>query len=140
MFEAGLLAIIRESTFVNAMLNILPTDQAIQSFGLVFQLIGGLLVCLGIINATTNKVTTNTAANIERNQQAVIANLVANMESNNRNFEDQMVKVNAKLTQIQETNHRLLTSTSSGMYAKCKFCGAEMGQGQFCLNCGKAQH
>jgi hypothetical protein len=125
LFPLGLLMLLGQPSLLNLMVNIMPSTQTIEIFGVIILFLGEGLLCYGIVNAVVGRV----ADGAELNRQNVVEGVV-------RNVQEQVNQLNTRLDQIQQTGaSRLLPATR----ANCQFCGAKMGDGRFCPACGRAQ-
>jgi hypothetical protein len=138
IFPLGLLILFRQLSFTSLISNIIPASETVDILGAILLFLGEGTIAFGIIGTVTNKVLANadkermiyanTLTHVMEQQTAVYAAV--------KSMQDQVAQANTRLQQIQ-------TASTSPHLPKnpinCKFCGANMGDGRFCPNCGRAQ-
>jgi hypothetical protein len=138
IFPLGLLMLLRVSPIIDLITQLMPGTQTVQIFGLILQFLGEGLICFGIIGAISGKVTANT----DYNRQVLVASNVRSTQeqtafvaSFKRSVDDQIAQLHAKLNQLQAQRAAAPIAQAP---SKCRFCGAKIERGSFCLSCGKA--
>jgi hypothetical protein len=138
LFPIGLLMLLGQPTVIDLFMNLMPSIQTIEIFGTILLFLGEALVAFGIIGSITNRIilklerdriTLTTVVNRSGEQQAVVAMGLRTVES-------QIAHISTKLQQTQSIGN---TIVSTKVPSNCKYCGARMGEGNFCPNFGRAQ-
>lgn len=138
LLPLGLLIIFRQSSFMSIISNLMPASETSDILGIVLLFIGEFAIAFGIMGSVTNKVLAN--ADQERmiyaNALTRVMDQQATISGAMKSIQDQMGQVNTRLQQIQTASTAAVAMKNT---ATCKFCGANMGEGRFCPNCGRAQ-
>jgi hypothetical protein len=138
LLPIGLLMLLGQPTVIDLFMNLMPSIQTIEIFGTFLLFLGEALIAFGIIGSITNRIILNlerdrmtltTIINRSVDQQAVVAMGLRSVES-------QIALISAKLQQLHSSGNAL---SSAKVPSNCRYCGARMGEGNFCPNCGRAQ-
>jgi hypothetical protein len=138
LFPLGLFMLFRQTSFISLLNNIIPASETIDIFGVILLFIGEGAIAYGIIGSVANKV----IANAEQDR-VVYANTLTHVmdqqtaiSASMRSMQDQVGQVHTRVQQIQAA---AMSPQIPRNPTNCKFCGANMGEGRFCPNCGRAQ-
>lgn len=140
-FIFGLLTIVRESTILGGLSQILPNAQSIEIFGVTAQFLGQALMVFGVMQSTSHKFLASlqaerqiTAAGFTQNIQQLQTKLQADRQALIAGYN----QTNAKLDALIANQKTMATPAKIQVPSNCKFCGARIEQGSFCPKCGKA--
>jgi hypothetical protein len=132
LFLFGLLMILEQATAIGLFKGILPDVQSIQMAGVAIQFGGEILVIFGVMKSISNKFLTH----VQSERQAFLMSFSQTNDQIARRFAQTNERID-KLVSVQRASPIL---TPSKTISDCRFCGAKIGQGNFCPKCGKSQY
>lgn len=130
LFTLGLLAILNLNPVFNLFYQIMPNVQAAEALGVGVQFLGQALVILGIIKLTTN--------NLVSSMQADRKIAIEGFSQSIRQLQAGYIQTAAKLDTVIANQKAAATAPKPSTPLNCKYCGAQILQGRFCPQCGKA--
>lgn len=135
-FALGLLLILQQNPVSDLFAKITP-DISIEVAGVVVQFIGQALVVLGVMKSTSLKL----ISSMQAEREMTIAGINQNMQQ--FRAEQQALRVGysqtvTKLDALIAKQNAQTATPKTVIPSDCKFCGAQMNQGYFCPQCGKA--
>jgi hypothetical protein len=129
-FTLGLLAILKLSPVFNWFSQISPNLQAAEALGVAVQFLGQALVILGVIKFTIN----NLVSSMQVDRKIAIEGFSQSI----RQLQTGYLQTLAKLDTIIANQKIAPAGIKQLTQLNCKYCGAQIGQGRFCPQCGKA--
>ncbi len=141
LFIFGLLAILQEKTLFSAIMQIAPNTQTATILGAVIVSVGQAIVVFGAVRIASGKL----LSSMETERQLMMAVFAKNVEQFQiklQNERQSMVtgynQVLAKLDGLISNQRESNAGLQSISQANCKYCGATIEQGSFCVKCGKS--
>jgi hypothetical protein len=140
-FTLGLLVILRVNPLFNLLNQIVPDTLAVEVVGVITQFFGQALVVFGAMRSASqgfiSSMQTERRIMIEgfaRNIQQLQNTLLIEQQASKTGYSQTMAKVDASIAKqkVLEGPPRAILPSS------CKFCNAQIKQGYFCPQCGKA--
>ena len=136
-FIIGLLLILHQDPIFGLFSQITPDIQAINVAGVVVQFMGQALVVFGIIRSTSNKL----ISSIQTERQITMASIAQKMQqiqTEQQALKTGYIQTATKLDTLIANQKSAAFTPIKLIPSKCKFCGAQIEQGRFCPQCGKA--
>jgi hypothetical protein len=129
-FTLGLLVILRLNPIFEVFSQISPSVQVVEAVGVVFQFLGQALVIFGVLRLNSH----NLFSSIQADRQIVMDGLSQNINQIQTGYLQTM----AKLDVVIANQKAAAIQPKPFSPSNCRYCGAQIEQGRFCPNCGKA--
>ena len=142
-FVVGLLIILQENSLLGLVSQIAPNTQSVLIFGAVIQSIGQAIVVFGFVKLNSNKLLSNFQFERQLTMNAFTKNidqLQVRMQNDRQSLLASYTQTMSKLDHLIAIQKELNSSPLSARPISCKYCGAKIEQGTFCLKCGKANY
>ncbi len=140
-FIVGLLIILQENSLFGLVSQIAPTTQSVLVFGAVIQSIGQALVVFGFVKLNSNRLLSNFQFERQLTMSAFAKNvdqLQIRMQNERQSLMASYTQTMSKLDHLIAIQKELNVPPLAARPISCKYCGAKIEQGAFCLKCGKA--
>ena len=137
LFTLGLFLIVHQNPVFGLFSQVIPDTQETLLFGVVVQFLGQALVIFGAMRSASHKL----ISNIQSERQITIASIAQNMQqlhAEQQALKTGYVQTMAKLDTLIAKQSAATTPQELLMPSNCKFCKAQIAQGHFCPQCGKA--
>ncbi len=138
-FILGLLSVLQEATLLNVLSKILPS-QTLELFGVIAIFVGQALMIAGVVKSTSHKFLESmqserqlTVAGFTQNLQQLQTKLQADRQTFLAGYNQTNAKIDALIA-----NQKAAAAPGRIQPSSCKFCNAEIIEGSFCPECGKA--
>ena len=140
-FIVGLLIILQENSLFGLVSQIAPNTESVLVFGAVIQSIGQAIVVFGFVKLNSNKLLSNFQFERQLTITAFAKNidqLQVRMQNDRQSLLASYTQTMSKLDHLIATQKDLNNAPIVARPISCKYCGAKLEQGAFCLKCGKA--
>jgi hypothetical protein len=141
LFTLGLLVIVHQNPVFGLFSQVIPDAQAILLVGVVVQFFGQALVIFGAMHSASHKL----ISNMQTERQITMAALAQNLQQFQNRFQSEQQALKTGYTQTTANLDTLMANQRAAaippkapLPSNCKFCGAQIEQGHFCTQCGKA--
>ena len=140
-FVVGLLIILQQNSMFSLVSQIAPNAESVLIFGVVVQSIGQAIVVFGFVKLNSNKL----LANFQSERQLTMSAFANNIDQLQVRMQNERQSLLASYTQTMSKLDHLIAiqkdpnnASTLARPTSCKYCGAKIEQGAFCLKCGKA--